>query len=171
MCPLQTGRPPFPIGTSIQFDCAKRWVGCGRPHPCQLLSEYFSLLHLGFSPALFYLKMNVSGETELAWGRTGLNSEPFSYYHRPPGIFTLHSFSGPSFVSKWRIREQFVVATLFHVSAPKTLLCHVYSGVFAYQKTSQSFSSYCTCLTACNCHSNTGGEKAFTNASPDKSHF
>lgn len=23
MCPLQTGRPPFPIGASIQFDSAK----------------------------------------------------------------------------------------------------------------------------------------------------
>lgn len=52
MCPLPTGRPPFPIGTSIQFDSAKWWVRHERPHPCQLLSEHLFLLHLAQSPWL-----------------------------------------------------------------------------------------------------------------------
>lgn len=104
MCPLQTGKAPSPIGTSIQFDSAKRWARRERPHPCQLLQSIFpccTLLRLlGFNPALFYLKMAVSGETELAWGRTGLNSEPFPHYQ---------SFWNIYFASFFRIKFCFKV--------------------------------------------------------------
>lgn len=52
ICPLQTGRPPFPIGTPIHFDSAKWWVRCEMPCPRQLLTEYLPLLHLAPAPWL-----------------------------------------------------------------------------------------------------------------------
>lgn len=100
-CPLQTGRPPFPIGTSIPFNSARWWSRSEMPCPCQLLPEHLPLLRLlDFNPALFYLKVTVLGETELAWGRTRLNSEPVPYQHRLFGIFTSYHFPGQSFISK-----------------------------------------------------------------------
>lgn len=96
MCPLQTGRPPFPTGTSIQFDSAKRWVRHERSFPCQLLPEYLPLLHLAQAPWLqsccVLFKDGCIRRNRISLGKTGLNSEPLPYHHRIFGIFTLHHF-------------------------------------------------------------------------------